>query len=55
MIVRREFIPFRTLISNHDSGGDLFIKLCKKAYPEDMWEHCFLMLNDYALYQREMS
>ena len=55
MIVSREYIPFRTLIDNYDKGGALFTKLCKKAYPKDMWERAYLQLSDYALYEREMS
>lgn len=55
MIVSREYVPFRKLISRHDKAGDLFIKLSKKAYPADMWEQCFLDLCDYSLYQREME
>ena len=55
MIISREYIPFRTLIDKHDKGGDLFIKLCKKAYPKDMWERAYLQLSDFSLYQREME
>lgn len=55
MIVSREYIPFRTLISQHDKAADLFIKLSKKSYPADMWAQCFLDLSDYALYQRQME
>ena len=55
MIVSREYIPFRTLIEKYDQGGELFIKLSKKAYPAYMWEQCFLQLSDFSLYQREMA
>lgn len=55
MIISREYIPFRELISRHDKAAELFVKLSKKAYPADMWAQCFLDLSDYALYQREMS
>lgn len=55
MIVSREYVPFRKLISQHDKAADLFIKLSKKSYPADMWAQCFLDLCDYALYQREMG
>ena len=55
MIVSREYIPFRTLIEQYDKGGELFIKLCKKSYPRNMWERAYLWLADYALYQREME
>ena len=55
MIVSREYIPFRTLIDQHDKGGELFIKLCKKSYPRNMWERAYLQLADYSLYQREME
>ena len=55
MIVSREYIPFRELIEKSDKGGTLFIKLCKKAYPAGEWARAFLVLSEYALYQREMS
>ena len=55
MIISREYIPFRTLIDKYDKGGELFIKLCKEAYPKDMWERAYLQLSDFALYQREME
>lgn len=55
MIISREYIPFRELISKHDKAGELFTALCKESYPEDMWARVYLELSDYALYQREMS
>lgn len=55
MIVKREFIPFRTLLLRHDPAGLLFKELVKKAYPEDMWDEVLLGLSNYALYQRDMS
>lgn len=55
MVVSREYVPFRELISQHDKAADLFIKLSKKSYPADMWAQCFLDLCDYALYQRQME
>ena len=53
MIISREYIPFRDLIASDDKGGDLFIELCKKAYPAGMWERAFLSLSNFALYERE--
>ena len=55
MIVKREYIPFRELILHRDKAGKLFTKLCKKAYPADMWEEAYIHLLDYALYQRDMG
>lgn len=55
MIIRREYVPFRELILRRDKGGKLFTKLCKKAYPADMWEEAYIHLIDYALYQRDMG
>ena len=55
MIISREYIPFKTLVTERDKGGELFTRLCKEAYPEDMWNVAYLMLGDYALYQREME
>ena len=55
MIIRRYYIPFRDLITSEDKGGDLFIKLCKKAYPAHMWERAFLSLSNFALYEREQG
>lgn len=55
MIVSREYIPFRKLIFCHDKGGELFTKLCQKAYPSYLWAEAYLMLSEYALYQREMD
>lgn len=55
MIISREYIPFRELVTKHDKAGALFTKLCKEAYPGDRWVEAYLTLCDYALYQREMG
>ena len=55
MIIGREYVTFKELILREDKGGKLFTKLCKKSYPPDMWEKAYIMLSDYALYQRDMG
>ena len=55
MIVSREYIPFKKLIDNYDKAGTLFVELCKKSYPADMWAKALLDLSEYALFQREME
>ena len=47
MIVKREFIPIRTLILRGDKAGKLFIKLGKQSYPKDRWEEILLQLVDF--------
>lgn len=55
MVIRREYIPFKTLVTRHDRGGELFTRLCKENYPKDVWNVAYLTLSDYALYQRDMG
>ena len=55
MIVKREYIPFCTLIYEHDKGGEVFLKHFKKAYPKDFQARAFCMLCNQSLWQREME
>lgn len=55
MIISREFVPFRTLIESCDKGGELFVEICKKTYPEEQWGCALLRLSGFSLYQRDMS
>lgn len=55
MIISREYVTFKRLVEQNDSGGKLFMELLRKTYPKERWDEAYKMLKNYCLYQREME
>lgn len=55
MIIKREYVSFRKLVSCGDEAGEIFIEKLHQSYDEYMWDEVWNKLADQCLYQREMS
>ena len=55
MQISREYVTFKRLIEQNDSGGRLFMELLRKTYPKEDWDNAYDMLKNFCLYQREME
>ena len=55
MIISREYVTFRGLVSSGDEAGKIFIEKMHESYDKDMWEQVWESLADCCLYQRVME
>ena len=55
MIISREYVTFRHLVSSGDEAGKIFIEKLHESYDKSMWEHVWETLADHCLYQRVME
>ena len=55
MIISREYVAFRRLVSSGDEAGKIFIEKLHESYDKNMWDDVWESLADYCLYQRAME
>ena len=55
MIIGREYVTFRRLVSSGDEAGKIFIEKLHESYDKSMWDDAWESLSDYCLYQRAME
>ena len=55
MIISREYVTFRRLVSSGDEAGKIFIEKLHESYEKNRWDEVWEALADQCLYQREMS
>lgn len=55
MIIKREFVSFRKLVTCGDKAGTIFIEKLHQSYDEYMWDEVWETLADQCLFQREMG
>ena len=55
MIIKREYVTFRCLVSSGDEAGKIFIEKLHESYDKEVWERVWETLADQCLYQREMG
>ena len=55
MIIKREYVTFRHLVSSGDEAGKIFIEKLHESYNKNMWDRVWESLADCCLYQRVME
>ena len=55
MIISREYVTFRRLVSSGDEAGKIFIEKLHESYDKSLWDDAWESLADYCLYQRVME
>ncbi len=55
MIISRDYVAFRSLVSYGDEGGKIFMNKLQESYEENVWDEVWNNLADRCLYQREIS
>lgn len=55
MIISREYVTFRHLVSSGDEAGEIFIDKLHESYDKNMWDQVWESLADCCLYQRVME